>query len=223
MHDVGDSKYKPDDPSYGVSVVSEFLTRLSVSQAVIDGVAFILNNISFSKEVTHSSSLQTTYINELSIVQDADRLDALGAIGFTFKIYLSVPSIPFLFVFLGIARCFAFGGSRGRPLFDSNYGTLLSLQQPACSQLQDSSQQLLSLLSVLEDCSDPAKVSDLIGAPRVTPKTGTSFQHFFDKILHIPSMMKTEYGKKIALQRHKFLIEYLKQFLVEWQAREVSL
>ena len=124
---------------------------------------------------------------------------------------------------LGIARCFAFGGSRGRPLFDSDYGTLLSSYPPADLQDQASSQTLSSLISVLDDCSDPDKVSGLIGAPRVTPKTSTSFQHFFDKILHIPSMMKTEHGKKIALQRHKFLIEYLKQFLVEWQVGEENL
>ena len=56
---------------------------------------FIIENMSFSKSL---NSRRTTAPIEFYVVQDADRLDGMGAIG--------------------IARAFAFGGSRGRPLYD---------------------------------------------------------------------------------------------------------
>jgi uncharacterized protein len=74
---------------YGPRRVSEFLESVRVDSEAIRGVIFIMRNISFHVEVDHAhsgSSAADKFAQELNIVQDADRLDAIGAIG-----------IPFLF------------------------------------------------------------------------------------------------------------------------------
>lgn len=94
LHDVGDRKVinaPEDDPT----IAESFLYASQLGRTTIDAVMYVIGNMSFSK------SLDAPKIErplELQIVQDADRLDALGAIG--------------------IARAFAFGGSRGRLLYD---------------------------------------------------------------------------------------------------------
>ena len=94
LHDIADSKFHDGDESVGPKVATEFLETQDVSVEVIDHVVAIIKNISFKggKEAQSFKSL------ELDIVQDADRLDALGAIG--------------------IARTFNYGGFKGRALFD---------------------------------------------------------------------------------------------------------
>lgn len=97
LHDVGDRKVinKPDDD---YTIAEAFLSGRGVSADVIEQVMFIIKNMSFSKSLDGENIEKPI---ELQIVQDADRLDAIGAIG--------------------IARTFSFGGSRGRPLFDPSY------------------------------------------------------------------------------------------------------
>jgi len=94
LHDIGDRKViGKDDDDY--SIAENFLKKQKVSGDIIDDVMFIIKNMSFSKTLTnkiHDASI------EFYIVQDADRLDAIGAIG--------------------IARAFAYGGNRGRLLYD---------------------------------------------------------------------------------------------------------
>ncbi len=94
LHDIADSKFHDGDESVGPKVATEFLETQDVSVEVIDHVVAIIKNISFKggKEAQSFKSL------ELDIVQDADRLDALGAIG--------------------IARTFNYGGFKGRALYD---------------------------------------------------------------------------------------------------------
>jgi uncharacterized protein len=89
LHDLGDHKlHGGTDKSK--ELIGAFLTSLAVDQSVIDRVVEIVSEVSFSKGKKPSSK-------EAEIVQDADRLDAIGAIG--------------------IARCFAYGGSKGRILY----------------------------------------------------------------------------------------------------------
>lgn len=87
-HDLEDWKY-PHEP-----IIRPLLAELGVEAAVTEQVVEICQRISF-KGAGVADEMPTL---EGRVVQDADRLDAIGAIG--------------------IARCFAYGGSRGRPLYD---------------------------------------------------------------------------------------------------------
>lgn len=89
LHDLGDHKlHNGIDKSE--ELISAFLKSLFVEQSIINRVVKIVSQVSFSKGNKPSSI-------EAEIVQDADRLDAIGAIG--------------------IARCFAYGGSKNRILY----------------------------------------------------------------------------------------------------------
>lgn len=94
LHDVGDRKViKKENDNY--SIAENFLKKQRVSKEIIIQVMFIIENISFSKSLNNKKA---NVSKEFYVVQDADRLDAIGAIG--------------------VARAFAYGGSKGRPLFD---------------------------------------------------------------------------------------------------------
>lgn len=89
LHDLGDHKlHNGIDKSE--ELINAFLKSLAVEQSIINRVVEIVSQVSFSKGNKPSSI-------EAEIVQDADRLDAIGAIG--------------------IARCFAYGGSKNRILY----------------------------------------------------------------------------------------------------------
>lgn len=94
LHDIADSKFHDGDEEIGPRTAREFLQQQQVESETIEHVVKIIENISFKggKVSRNFSSI------ELDIVQDADRLDALGAIG--------------------IARTFNYGGFKGRPLYD---------------------------------------------------------------------------------------------------------
>ncbi len=94
LHDVGDRKViNKEDDDY--SIAENFLKKQKVDSGSIERIMFIIKNMSFSKNLNVKRVSEPI---EFYIVQDADRLDAIGAIG--------------------IARAFAFGGSRSRPLYD---------------------------------------------------------------------------------------------------------
>lgn len=90
VHDVGDYKLHGGiDKSE--ELIREFLTSIEVDEKTINKVIEIVSQVSFSKGNKPTSI-------EAEIVQDADRLDAIGAVG--------------------IARCFAYGGSTGSVLYN---------------------------------------------------------------------------------------------------------
>jgi uncharacterized protein len=94
LHDVADWKFHGGDDSAGPKAARAWLESQAVESSVIDRVCEIIAGVSYKGAgvVTAMSTL------EGRCVQDADRLDALGAIG--------------------IARAFAFGGHFGRLLYD---------------------------------------------------------------------------------------------------------
>lgn len=94
LHDIADSKFHNGDETVGPRVAREWLQSLQVAEAVIDHVENIITHISF-KGGNHHQPFRS---KELDIVQDADRLDAIGAIG--------------------IARAFSYGGFKNRLLYD---------------------------------------------------------------------------------------------------------
>lgn len=94
LHDIADSKFHDGDESVGPKVARDFLKNQEVSEEIINHVVKIIENISFKG----GNITQEFTSAELQVIQDADRLDALGAIG--------------------IARTFNYGGHKGRPLYD---------------------------------------------------------------------------------------------------------
>ncbi|MDN3664780.1 HD domain-containing protein [Algibacter miyuki] len=94
LHDIADSKFNNGDETVGPKVAREFLLKINVDPKVIDHVVKIIENISFKGGNTEQKFTSP----ELKVVQDADRLDAIGAIG--------------------IARCFNYGGFKDRALYD---------------------------------------------------------------------------------------------------------
>jgi len=94
LHDIADSKFHGGDESIGPRMAGEFLSSLNLPEGTIFHVQQIIKNISFKggKEARQFSS------PELDVVQDADRLDAMGAIG--------------------IARTFNFGGHKNREIYN---------------------------------------------------------------------------------------------------------
>ena len=95
LHDIADSKFHNGDDTVGPRVARKFLLQHNIDNFVIDSVIDIINNISFNKSLETNNKPNSI---ELDVVQDADRLDAIGAIG--------------------IARCFNYGGFKNRKLFD---------------------------------------------------------------------------------------------------------
>jgi len=94
LHDIADSKFHQGDETVGPNKAKEFLNSVNAQPHVIEHVVKIIENISFKG----GNVKQNFSSKELDIVQDADRLDALGAIG--------------------IARTFNYGGFKNRKLYD---------------------------------------------------------------------------------------------------------
>ena len=96
LHDIADSKFYNGDESIGPKKAREFLTELNVEEDIIHHVEQIIKHLSYKN--TFDSPLKPFSSIELDIIQDADRLDAIGAIG--------------------IARAFNYGGFKNRPIYD---------------------------------------------------------------------------------------------------------
>ncbi|MDX1603578.1 MAG: HD domain-containing protein [Salinimicrobium sediminis] len=105
LHDIADYKFHNGDETVGPKIARDFLERKKVSETVIQHVENIINWVSFKGGNEH----QTFNSPELQVVQDADRLDALGAIG--------------------IARTFNYGGFKNRPLFDPDIKPNLNMSK----------------------------------------------------------------------------------------------
>lgn len=94
LHDIADSKFHGGDETLGPKMAREFLETQKVEESVISHVVQIIENLSFKG----GSQKRTFQSPELDVVQDADRLDAMGAIG--------------------VARAFNYGGYKNRALYD---------------------------------------------------------------------------------------------------------
>jgi len=94
LHDIADSKFHHGDEEIGPQKAKDFLSTLHVEVEVINHIVKIIENISF-KGGKHEQKFKSL---ELDVIQDADRLDAIGAIG--------------------IARTFTFGGFKGREIYN---------------------------------------------------------------------------------------------------------
>lgn len=156
LHDIADSKFHDGDEEIGPQTARTFLESLNVDPEIITHVENIIRHISFKG----SLGVQTWTSHELRIVQDADRLDAIGAIG--------------------IARAFNYGGHKNRALYDPEV-------QPQLSMTKEEYKH----------------------------STGTTFNHFYEKLILLKDMMNTESGRTIAAARHTYMLGFMDQFLAE--------
>ena len=105
LHDIADSKFHNGDEEIGPRKAREFLQSLSVDESVIFHVENIIANISFK-----GGKLPQLFKSaELDVIQDADRLDAIGAVG--------------------IARTFNYGGHKGRSIYNPDFKPNLNLSK----------------------------------------------------------------------------------------------
>jgi len=96
VHDVGDHKFHNGDESLAEGLISELLSKEGVAQDTIGKVNHIVKHVSYK-----GAEVETPMDSiEGKVVQDADRLDAIGAIG--------------------VARAFAYGGAKSRELYNPN-------------------------------------------------------------------------------------------------------
>lgn len=147
LHDIEDAKYKTAKHS---SVI-DILRSIGASDALTRKVVACIESVSFS-----GGNEQEITSVEGAILRDADRLDAIGAIG--------------------IARAFAFGGAKGRKLYDT--------------------EELVR-----------TKMTEVEYRGRKT----ASVTHFYEKLLLLKELMVTPEGKRLAEERHAFMVAYLKQ------------
>lgn len=157
LHDIADSKFYDGDETVGPRKAREFLESLSVASVIVDHVEKIVANISF-KGGKHEQEFKSP---ELDVVQDADRLDAMGAIG--------------------MARVFSFGGHFNREIYNPGLTPNIGMSKEEYKNSKS-----------------------------------TSINHFYEKLLLLKDLMNTETGKRMAIGRHEFMEQYLKQFYAEW-------
>ncbi len=105
LHDIADSKFHDGDETVGPKVARTFLFEHNVDSFVIEHVINIIENISFKG----GNEAQKFKSIELDVIQDADRLDAIGAIG--------------------IARCFNYGGFKNRALYNPDIEPNLNMSK----------------------------------------------------------------------------------------------
>jgi uncharacterized protein len=160
LHDVADEKLNTSEEA-GLSKVSGWLTAQGVDSEVMKHVMQIVSTISYK-----GGNNPPVATKEAQVVQDADRLDALGAIG--------------------IARTFAYAGWKGSLIYDPD--------QPFRQELTH--EQYRSGKS-------------------------TAINHFYEKLLKLKDLMNTESGRRAADKRHRFMEQYLEQFYLEWDGRDI--
>ncbi len=153
LHDIADWKYHDGDDTVGPKKAREILEKYKVADNVIDQVVEIIAGLSF-KGAGVETKMKTV---EGMIVQDADRLDAIGAIG--------------------IARTFAYGGYKNNLMYDPE------------------------IKPVIHNTKEEYFKS-----------VGTTINHFYEKLLLLKDLMNTDTAKQIALKRHEFMEEFLKNF-----------
>ena len=161
LHDIADSKFHDGDETIGPKTARFFLEKENVDETTIQHVIAIIENISFK-----GGNFEKKFTSkELEIVQDADRLDAIGAIG--------------------IARTFNYGGFKNRALYNPE------------------------ILPNLTMSKEEYKNSE-----------SPTLNHFYEKLLLLKDKMNTQTGKKIALERHVYMENFLSQFLAEWNGEK---
>ncbi len=157
LHDIADWKFHGGDEAVGPREAERLLTQEGAPRSIIEAVVAIVAAVSFKGAGVRNEMRSL----EGQCVQDADRLDAIGAIG--------------------IARCFAYGGHDGRLIHDPEVA-------PVAHQT----------------------------AAAYKAARGSSINHFHEKLLLLKDRMNTASGRALAEERHRYMEDFVSQFLREW-------
>ena len=157
LHDIADPKFHNGDETLALKISKDFLEEIHVEGELIEQVLFVIKNISFKNRAEAPENPPL----ELQIVQDADRLDAIGAIG--------------------IARTFNFGGFKNNLMYHPEIKPNLGMNKEEYKK-----------------------------------SNGTTINHFYEKLLLLKDLMNTETAKRIASERHDFMLQFLDEFYKEW-------
>lgn len=157
LHDIADYKFHNGVEKAGEVAARQWLATQAVTENITVAVCRIINEISF-KGAGVATPMSTL---EGRIVQDADRLDAIGAIG--------------------IARAFAYGGFTNREMHNPDI-------KPESHRSFETYKK----------------------------NQGPTVNHFYEKLLLLKDRMQTASGKKLAVERHEYMLSFLNQFYQEW-------
>ncbi|MBI4124513.1 MAG: HD domain-containing protein [Deltaproteobacteria bacterium] len=160
LHDIADWKFHQGDDTAGPRVARPLLSQYGVAEEHVAHICHIIKTMSF-KGAGVETKMETL---EGKIVQDADRLDAIGAIG--------------------IARAFAYGGYKNQPMHEPD-------QKPVFHQTKE----------------------------EYFHNSGTTLNHFYEKLLLLKDRLNTRTAKRLAMSRHQFMEDFLKRFFEEWEGR----
>ncbi|PCJ92855.1 MAG: phosphohydrolase [Flavobacteriaceae bacterium] len=158
LHDIADAKFHNGDETIGPKMARTFLSSIHVDEKTIIHIINIIEHISFKNSLDSDKAFSSI---ELQVIQDADRLDAIGAIG--------------------IARAFNYGGFKNRAMHNPDIYPNLNMSK---EEYKKSS------------------------APTIN--------HFYEKLLLLKDKMNTQTGKKLAEERHQYMLNFLEQFHKEW-------
>ncbi len=158
LHDVADHKFYKGDDQIGPNTAKKWLEKMNLESSKIKEICSIIEEVSF-KGARVKYNLKNF---EGNIVRDADKLDALGAIG--------------------LARTFSYGGHFNVPMY-------------------------------LPDVKPYFHKS----FKEYKKNSASTINHFYEKLLLLKDRMHTKTAKQIAIRRHKFMEQYLKEFYEEWK------
>jgi uncharacterized protein len=160
LHDVGDFKFLAPGED-GETFLRNFMAQADYPECLQDAVVWINKRVSFRHELECPNDHFGPYQLELFCVQDADRLEAIGAIG--------------------IARCFSFNGARNLPMCDKDTLPMVEMTGEKYNQ-------------VLKNAKANAR------------------NHFYEKLLKISGMLKTDAGKEEGSRRHELMKKFIAEF-----------
>lgn len=155
LHDVDDRKISPQTYKKQTNARS-FLKLNSVDDIRIESICQIIREISFGANDSAPTTLES------KCVQDADRLDAIGAIG--------------------IARAFAYGGNHNRHMYHPEIKPQLNMTKE-----------------------------------EYVKSESTTINHFYEKLFKLTDLMNTNTAKSIAIERDKYMKQFVLEFMDEWE------